>query len=105
MVLKKLMQALKGGNVGNDNEGKPKAHEATPVTYQELTITPAPLSEGGQFKTAGSISQTLDGTTKKTAFIRADNHSSLDAAVEHSINKAKQIIDERGTSLFDNPHC
>ena len=102
MVLKKLMQALKGGNVGNDD---PKAHEATPVTYQEMTITPAPLSEGGQFKTAGSITQTVEGATKKTAFIRADNHTSLDAAVEHSINKAKQIIDERGASLFDNPHC
>ena len=44
MVLKKLIQALKGGNVGDDNNDNPKAHEATPVTYQEMTITPAPLS-------------------------------------------------------------
>lgn len=100
-MFKKLFQALKGGS----SENKSTVAAADPVTYKEVTITATPLSEGGQFKTAGTISQMVDGVEKQTQFIRADNHSSEDAAIEHSINKAKQIVDERGASLFDSERC
>ena len=75
------------------------------MIYKDITITPTPLSEGGQYKTAGTISQIIDGEEKRTEFIRADNHSSLDAAVDHTVNKAKQIIDERGAALFNSERC
>ena len=101
-MFKKLFQSLKGGG---DAKKSNATVAADPVTYKEVTITPTPLSEGGQFKTAGSISQMVDGVERKTEFIRADNHTTADAAIEHSINKAKQIVDERGTALFDNEHC
>jgi len=103
MVFKKLFQSLTGSN--SDSEEPDKKNASEPVSYKDVTIIATPLSEGGQYKTAGTISQTIDGAEKKTEFIRADNHTSLDAAVEHSINKAKQIIDERGASLFSSDRC
>ncbi len=103
MVFKKLFQALTGS--GSKEADSNKAASADPITYKDITITAKPLSEGGQFKTAGTISQSINGELKSTEFIRADNHSSFDAAVEHSVNKAKQIIDERGSSLFDSERC
>ncbi len=102
-MLKKLLQALKGS--GSKTSSGAPAVAADTITYKDVTITPTPLPEGGQFKTAGTISQIIDGVEKKTEFIRADNHSSADAAIEHSINKAKQIVDERGTSLFSSERC
>lgn len=102
MVFKKLFQSLKGGS--GDSPEK-KAVAADPVTYKEVTIIPAPISEGGQYKTAGSITQMIDGVEKKTEFIRADNHSSREEAITHSVTKAKQIIDERGASLFSSERC
>ena len=100
-MFKKLLQSLKGGS----SEEAASSVAADPVTYKDVSIVATPLSEGGQFKTAGSISKTVDGVEKTTEFIRADNHSSADAAIEHSINKAKQIVDERGASLFDSERC
>lgn len=101
-MFKKLLQSLKG----SDNpKASPAAVAADPVVYKDITITPTPLSEGGLYKTAGTISQIINGEEKKTEFIRADNHSTIDAAIEHSTNKAKQIIDERGASLFSSERC
>jgi len=102
MVFKRLFQSLKGGA---KESGEQKSVAADPVSYKEMTITPAPISEDGQYKTAGSITQLVDGVEKKTEFIRADNHSTVEAAVDHSVNKAKQIIDERGAALFSSERC
>ena len=100
-MFKKLLQSLKGSS----SEKTASTVAADPVTYKDVTIVATPLSEGGQFKTAGSISKIVDGVEKTTEFIRADNLSSADAAIEHSVNKAKQIVDERGASLFDSERC
>ena len=102
MVFKRLFQALKG-DAKNTNKNRSVA--ADPVSYKEMTITAAPISEGGQFKTAGSISCVVDGVEKRTEFIRADNHTTAEAAVDHSVNKAKQLIDERGAALFSSERC
>ena len=100
-MFKKLFQSLKGDS--SEKAGTTVA--ADPVNYKDVTIVATPLAEGGQFKTAGTISKIVDGVEKKTEFIRADNHSSADAAIDHSVNKAKQIVDERGASLFDSERC
>jgi len=107
MVFKKLFQSLRGSETDSAERkvAMQKVVTAEPVAYKDITIIPAPLAEGGQYKTAGSITQMIDGIEKKTEFIRADNHSTQEAAVEHSIKKAKQIIDERGASLFSSDRC
>lgn len=78
--------------------------EEAPVDYQGWTVIAAPISEGGQFRTAGIIRREVDGAVKETRFIRADNHASRDAAVDHSVRKAQQIIDEQGDRLLDREH-
>ena len=38
---------------------------------------------------------------KSTLFIRADNHANQQAAIDHSIQKAKQIIQKPDDYMFD----
>lgn len=96
MALGRLFGKLFGGSSGG---GAPA--EAEPVEYKGFQIVAAPIDEGGQYRTAGYIRQDVDGELKQSRFIRADNHTARDAAVEHSISKARQIIDEQGAALLD----
>jgi hypothetical protein len=74
--------------------------ESDPVEHEGWTLVAAPISEGGQYRTAGVIRREVDGEIKEARFIRADNHASRDAAVEHSLRKARQIVDEQGMGLL-----
>lgn len=96
-VFGKLFGGAKAG--GSD---APEAAEA--VEYEGYTIVAAPLKEGSQYKTAGSISKEVDGELKSAQFIRADNHADRQSAVTHSEGKARQIIDEQGDRMFERGH-
>ena len=98
----KLLKNLFGGD---DSSNSAPAAAGDAVEYKQFSIQPTPIKEGGQYRTAGTISLTQDGETRESRFIRADNHTTQDAAIEHSINKGKQIIDERGDSLLQSEHC
>jgi hypothetical protein len=78
-----------------------QARPADPVDYNGFTIEAAPIDEDGKFRTAGYISGERDGETRRVQFIRADQNSELQRAIEHSIAKARQIIDEQGAGLLD----
>ena len=71
-----------------------------PTEYEGFKIYPKPFNEGGQWITAGQIAQEIEGEVKSHDFIRADKHSSEAEAVNFSITKAKQIIDQQGKTLF-----
>ncbi len=71
-----------------------------PTDYEGFKIYPTPIKEGGQWITAGQITQEIGGEVKTHDFIRADKHSSEVDAVSFSITKAKQIIDQQGKMLF-----
>lgn len=96
MALGKLFGKLFGGSAGGG-----AAAEEAPVEYQGFQIVAAPIEEGGQYRTAGFIRLEVEGELRESRFIRADNHTARDAAVEHSISKARQIIDEQGVALLD----
>ena len=96
-VFGKLFGGAKAG--GSDS---PEAAEA--VEYEGFTIIAAPLKEGSQYKTAGSITRDIDGELRTATFIRADNHSDRQSAVTHSEGKARQIIDEQGNAMFERGH-
>lgn len=98
MAIDKLFKTLLGG------AGNPSQPPADPVDYKGFTIEPEPIDEDGKFRTAGYISGDLDGEPRRIRFIRADQSSSLQAAVDHSIAKARQIIDEQGKRLLDKSH-
>ena len=101
MGLGSLFGKLLGGST---KEGANAAEPAEAVEYNGFTIIAAPLKEGGQFKTAGSIVKDVSGETKTATFVRADNHADRQSAVSHSERKAKQIIDEQGEGMFSRAH-
>lgn len=100
MGLGKFFSRILGG--GGDSATPAVAEE--PVEYKGFMITAAPLNEGGQFRTAGTIAKLIDGEHKAVQFIRADNHSDRDSAVSHSERKAQQIVDEQGEAIFQRDH-
>lgn len=97
MALGKLFKSLLGG-------GASTAPAADPVEYKGFSIEAEPIDEDGKFRTAGYISGELDGEIKRIRFIRADQNSNLQAAIEHSLSKGRQIIDEQGTRLLQKNH-
>ncbi|MCP4818162.1 MAG: hypothetical protein GY883_03180 [Shimia sp.] len=82
--------------------GEAKAEKAEPegLEYDGFTITPTPISEGGQFRVSARIEAVVDGEAKVHTLIRADVIRDADEAREMSVRKAKQLIDQMGKALF-----
>lgn len=99
MALGKFFKSLLGGSGGDAQPGP-----SEPIDYQGFSIEAAPINEDGKYRTAGFISGEIDGETRRIRFIRADQNADLEAAVNHSISKAQQIIDEQGKSLLNKTH-
>jgi len=91
-MLKALWSRFVGGGTAD------AAAEA--IEYNGYRIRPAPYASKGQYQTAGTIEKEVAGERKEHRFIRAETHPSRDQAVEFSIAKAKQIIDEQGERIF-----
>jgi len=85
-----------------DSSSSAKSNPATsePLEYNGFTIEAAPIDEGGKYRTAGYISGEVEGEIKRVYFIRADENSDRQSAIDHSISKAGQIIDEQGSKLL-----
>jgi len=90
----KLIKSLFVGSSAADEPSEP-------VEYKGLTIEAAPINEEGKYRTAGYISGEIEGEIKRVQFIRADINSDRQTAIDHSISKARQIIDERGPKLLE----
>jgi hypothetical protein len=88
-------KSLFGGSSSTD-EAKP----SEPVEYNGFTIRAAPYKAEGQYQTAGSITKEIGGALREHKFIRADRHASFDDAVEFSLSKARQIVDQQGERMF-----
>ena len=87
---------LFGGGTGHQ-----APQSADPVEYKGFRIIAEPMNENGQYRLAGWIELDANGETRKHHFIRADLLRAQDEAEEASVNKAKQMIDQLGQSLFD----
>ena len=101
MGLGTFLKSIFGGGSG---DGDTATAGAEPVEYNGYTIEPSPIKEGSQYRTAGFISAEYQGEIKRIQFIRADNNADRDAAVEHSLAKGRQIIDEQGEALLTKAH-
>jgi hypothetical protein len=75
---------------------------AEPLLYGDCTIYAEPQKEGGQYRLAGRIEKTVGEDVLVRNFIRADMFSSSDDAIECTVRKAQQIIDQNGSSLFSD---
>ena len=99
-----FLKNLFGG--ADKSAAEPGMVKADGVEYKGFVITPSPIVEGSQYRTCGTISHTAeDGQVRQSQYIRADNHSSEQQAIDHAISKGKQVIDERGESLFASERC
>jgi len=99
MALVSFLKSLFTGTAGAK-----QAELSEPVEYKEFTIEAAPINEDGKYRTAGYISGEVNGESRRIQFIRADQNADLQLSIDHSISKARQIIDEQGTRLLDNTH-
>lgn len=95
MAFGKLLKSLFG-----TSSGRTEDTSSEPVEYKDFIIEAAPINEDGKYRTAGYISGELDGETKRVRFIRADENPAKQTAIDHSISKARQIIDEQGARLL-----
>lgn len=89
-----LLSKLFGGG------GKaPPAVQAT--EYNGFRIYPEPVPEDGQFRLAARIEAEVDGETRTHRLIRADLIRDADEARDAALRKARQMIDQMGSRLFD----
>jgi hypothetical protein len=97
MTIGKFFRSFLGGD---SKPSTPKELLCDAFDYNGFKIEPAPIVEGGKFRTAGYISGDLDGETKRIQFIRADQSGDQQVAIDHSTSKGKQIVDEQGQKLL-----
>ncbi len=94
-MLKGLWDRLMGTGAADEEV------EAEAVEYKGYRIRPNPYRSGSQYQTSGTIEKDFPAGLKQHRFVRAESHPSKDDAVEFSIMKARQIIDQQGDRMFD----
>jgi hypothetical protein len=70
------------------------------LEHKGFLVRATPYKADGQYQTCGVISKEVDGVTKEHRFIRADRFASLDDAVDISLKKGQQLVDEQGERMF-----
>ncbi|UCI09465.1 HlyU family transcriptional regulator [Mesorhizobium sp. B1-1-8] len=92
--LKKLFGG--GGETTEAGTAKP----AKQVEHKGFLISATPYQAEGQYQICGVVSKEVDGVMKEHRFIRADRFAGLDDAVDISIKKGIQLVDEQGKKMF-----
>jgi hypothetical protein len=93
-----FLKRLFGG--GGSNEGAGGGTPAKQIEHKGFTITATPYKNDGQYQTCGVVSKEIDGVLKEHRFVRADRFAALDDAVDVSLRKGQQIVDEQGERIF-----
>ena len=71
-----------------------------PVTHGDFLIFPSPAKDKDGFRIGARIEKDVGGEVKVHQMIRADTYGSEDVAIEASIAKARQVIDQLGERVF-----
>lgn len=74
--------------------------EESREVYQDCTLIAQPIRDGNQFRIAGRIEKKSGDSILQRHFIRADVFNGEKEAVEFTLRKARQIVDQHGASLF-----
>ena len=56
--------------------------------------------EGGQWQLCGVVEKTIEGELKSHRFVRADRFPGKDEAVDFTLVKGQQLVDQAGESVF-----
>ena len=94
-----FLKRLFGVGDGETAESKNTA-PAKQVEHRGFLISATPYKAEGQYQTCGIVSKEIDGVMKEHKFIRADRFAGLDDAVDISIKKGMQLVDEQGERIF-----
>ena len=95
-----FLKRLFGGGGGGEAAAPKEAAPAKQVEHKGFLISATPYKAEGQYQTCGVVSKEVGGVMKEHKFIRADRHASYDDAVEFSLAKARQIVDQSGERMF-----
>ena len=95
-ILSSILSIFTGGS-SSESAAKPMAE---PQTYKDCVIHAEPIRAGSQYRLAGRILRTVEDRVLERKFIRADVFTSLDDALDCTVRKAQQIIDQNGPALF-----
>ncbi|MBV2143973.1 hypothetical protein KUG47_10760 [Falsochrobactrum sp. TDYN1] len=95
-----FLKRLFGGGSATETETTAEPKEAGRLEHKDFLIIATPYSEGGQYQVCGVISKTVDGELKEHRFVRADRCPGIEDAASITLNKGRQIIDERGEHIF-----
>lgn len=93
-----FLKRLFGG--GASDAGKAEDAAGKEIEHNGFLIRATPFKEGGQFQTCGVVSKEIDGVLKEHRFIRADRFAAFDDAVDVSLKKGRQLVDEQGERIF-----
>ena len=85
---------------GGSSEAAAPAKPAKTIEHKGFSISATPYKADGQYQTCGVVSREIDGEMKEHKFIRADRFASLDDAVEVSLSKGRQLVDQLGDKVF-----
>jgi len=95
-----FLKRLFGGGGGGEATEPGTAKPAKQVEHKGFLISATPYKAEGQYQTCGVVSKEVDGVMKEHRFIRADRFAGLDDAVDISIKKGMQLVDEQGEKMF-----
>ena len=94
--LKRIFGSSSGG------EATSSAAIAKEIEHKGFLIRATPYkAEGGQYQTCGVVLKEIGGVMKEHRFIRADRFAALDDAVDISLKKGQQLVDEQGERIFN----
>ena len=71
------------------------------IKYNDFSIIPAPIREGGQYRVAGTITKGEGDALKTHKFISSDVIASRDECISLTIRKAKLAIDQSEDRIFN----
>ncbi len=71
-----------------------------PVDHKGYRIFAEPVKTDGGWRVAGRIEREVDGTTRSHILVRADVAGDRDQAVDATLRKCRQIIDQQGDGIF-----
>lgn len=91
-----LKKLLGGGGTAD----APAADAQADETYKDVEIRVHPVSDGSQWRVAGTLTKTIDGAPVTRRFMRADMLPSKEEARTVALSKAKLIIDQNGPMLW-----
>ncbi|MDW6022440.1 HlyU family transcriptional regulator [Mesorhizobium sp. BAC0120] len=96
-----FLRRLFGSSSGGETAASSVA-VAKEIEHKGFLIQATPYkAEGGQYQTCGVVSKEIDGVMKEHRFIRADRFAALDDAVDISLKKGQQLVDEQGDRIFN----